>query len=164
MYTSTMQRFLSAQGSASHAAYSISIGVESFEWRVTLSEPSLRSWHWPLLPSDQIWWVSSSSSCIHNTLLIILTSIPLLWLKASPEAALSELPSFVNFNSARYPSTRSCNMSMGVRQGVDLRGLTGRELSWNIQLQAHGERHRSSIPLMILETSSLWNCILQIRV
>lgn len=34
-------------------------------------------------------------------------SISLLWLKAAPETALSELPSFVNSNSARHPFTLS---------------------------------------------------------
>lgn len=34
-------------------------------------------------------------------------SISLLWFKAAPETALSELPSFVNSNSARHPFTLS---------------------------------------------------------
>lgn len=37
------------------------------EWKLTSSDPCWRSWRWPLLPSDGIWWVSSSSSRVRSS-------------------------------------------------------------------------------------------------
>lgn len=84
----------------------IGMGGESPEWRLTLGDPLPEEADTdpscPGIESDGFHHLPPVSA---PALSIASLSISLLWLKAAPEAALSELPSFVNSNSARHPFT-----------------------------------------------------------